>query len=612
MTPNLRRTALCSAILLSLTLAACSSSGGKQGDAPPGALVNNPFAPAGARSYDEVRVGTLRVFGDSFSALDFTETRRTLNWAKELYGRGRADDLEIYAIGGARAAKGTTTAFDKQVDTFRASGTPMGDGDLSVVYFGYNDIGRNGSTDNLRAARAGYFDGINQLIAAGATNGRNRIFVTQIHDWSRNPNASDSTAGQVVDWNNFVAEQANANLNIVAVDLYTVINRIFENPTRFGFTNVTSSSRAGSAVDYLYFDGTHFGNRGQTVISRTFEHYLTRGWEWASTVSAGAQAAALLNQDIDRELLVLSYADRKQPRSGLQLHALGNLKRAGSGSGFDPSTAIGHLARLNADSLSRQSDPVRSGLAMSYRPHGETGLRSGRFGMAFSHAGNPRYFSDQFSPLAQKNDFSTTSFYWQQAFGDFNLTAHAAHLRTRYENHKFDDLLNDRFTNTGTGTTWSFEQKLRHTSRQGGVWLSPWVSVTHLSHRLDPMLGRSLYTTDVQYSARRAAEWQSALGLDIQSGSIDLGRQRSLQLSASVWHRASLQRDPVQISMRETGGIGAIQRESIARPALRQTQLQLDAQLQLTRQVDMLATFAAIRGEGQDDQRFNLLTRIRF
>jgi hypothetical protein len=612
MIPNLRRTTLCSAILLSLTLAACSSSGGRQGDAPPGALASNPFAPAGARSYDEVRVGTLRVFGDSYSALDFTETRRTLNWAKELHGRGRANDLELYAIGGARAAKGTSTAFDKQVETFRSGGTPVGDGDLSVVYFGYNDIGRNGSSDNLRAARAGYFDGINQLIAAGATDGRNRIFVTQIHDWSRNPNASDSTAGQVVAWNNFVAEQANANPNIVAVDLYTVLNRIYEDPVRFGFTNVTSSSRGGSAIDYLYFDGTHFGNRGQTVISRTFEHYITRGWEWASTVSAGAEAAARLNQDIDRELLVLSYADRQQPVTGLQLHVLGNPKQSSVGSVFDASTALGHVAQLNADSLSRQSDPVRRGLAMSYRPQGGTGLSGGRFGVAFSNTETPRYFSDQFSPLAQKNDISTTSVYWQQAFGNFNLTAHAAHLRTRYENHKFDDLLNDRFTNTGTGTTWSFEQKLRHTSRQGGVWLSPWVSVTHLSHQLDPMLGRSLYTTDVQYNARRTGEWQSALGLDVQSEAIDLGKQRSLRLSAGVLHRTSLQRDPVRVSMRETGGIGAVQRESIARPTLRETELQLDAQLQLTRQVDMLATFAAIRGDGRNDQRFNLLTRIRF
>lgn len=612
MTPNLRRTTLCSAILLSLTLAACSSSGGRQGDAPPGALASNPFAPAGARSYDEVRVGTLRVFGDSYSALDYTETRRTLNWAKELHGRGRTNDLELYAIGGARAAKGTSTAFDKQVETYVRAGTSMGNGDLSVVYFGYNDIGRGGSADNLRAARAGYFDGINELIRAGATNGNNRIFVTQIHDWSRNPNARDDTAGQVVAWNNFVAEQANANPNIVAVDLYTVFNRIYENPELYGFTNITSTSRAGSAVDYLYFDGSHFGNRGQTIISRTFEHYITRGWEWASTVSAGAEAATRLNRDIDNNLLVLSYADRKQPVTGLQLHALGNLNQGRTASVFDASTAIGHLAQLNADSLSRQSDPVRRGLAMSYRPHGDAGLGSARFGMAFSNTETPRYFSDQFSPLAQKNDISTTSVYWQQAFGDFNLTAHAAHLRTRYENHKFDDLLNDRFTNTGTGTTWSFEQKLRHTSRQGGVWLSPWVSVTHLSHQLDPMLGRSLYTTDVQYTARRTGEWQSALGLDVHSDAIDLGKQRSLRLSAGLLHRTSLQRDPVRVSMRETGGFGAVQRESIARPTLRQTELQLDAQLQLTRQVDMLATFAAVRGDGRDDQRFNLLTRIRF
>ncbi|MDV7389866.1 hypothetical protein RZS08_00875, partial [Arthrospira platensis SPKY1] len=105
--------------------------------------------------------------------------------------------------------------------------------------------------------------------------------------------------------------------------------------------------------------------------------------------------------------------------------------------------------------------------------------------------------------------------------------------------------------------------------------------------------------------ARRSGEWQSALGLDVQSEVIDLGQQRNLRLSAGVLHRTSLQRDPVQVSMFETGGLGVAQRESIARPTLRQTQVQLDAQLQLSRQVDMLANFAAIRGDGQNDRRFN-------
>jgi len=612
MKPSLRRTALCSAIVMSLTMTACSSSGGRQGEAPPGALASNPFAPAGARSFDDVRLGTLRVFGDSYSALDYTQSRGTINWASELQNRGRAERTDIYAIGGARAAKGTTTAFDRQVNVFLNGNNPVGDGDLAVVYFGYNDIGRNGSTDGLRAARAGYFDGINQLIRAGAADGNNRIFVTQIHDWSRNPATSDSTAGQVVTWNNFVAEQANANLNIVAVDLYTVFNRIYEDPARYGFVNVTSVDYARSPIDALYYDRNHFGDRGQAIISRTFEHYITRGWEWASTVSAGAEAAARLNQDIDRELLVLSYADRRQPVTGLQVHALGNLQQPRAGTAFDSSSALGHLARLNAESVSRQTDPTRQGFALSYRPQSVTGQTAGRFGMAFSSSQTPRHFSDRFSPLAQKNDFSTTSVYWQQRFADVDFTAHAAHLRTRYENHKFDDILNDRFANTGTGSTWSFEQKLRHTSRQAGMWVSPWVSVTHLSHQLDPMLGRSLYTTDVQYTARRSSEWQSALGLDLQSDTIDLGNRRSLRLSAGVQHRFSIRRDPVQVSMRETGGFGAVQRESIARPSLRQTQVHLNAQLELTPSTDVLATFATDSSQPRDGQRVNLLTRIRF
>ncbi|MEZ5662309.1 MAG: GDSL-type esterase/lipase family protein [Burkholderiaceae bacterium] len=610
MKPSIRPTAICTAVLLSLTLAACSSSGGKQADAPASALATNPFAPAGARSYDEVHVGTLRVFGDSYTSIDYTQSRGTSNWAVELQTRGRTTGLENYAIGGAKAAKGASIAFDRQLDTFGATGTPIANGDLSIVYFGYNDIGRHGSSDNLRAARAGYYDGVNRLIAAGATNDKNRIFLTQIHDWSRNPRNDPGTASQVVAWNNFVGEQANANPNIVAVDLYTVFNRIYEDPAKYGFANVTSVNYYGSFTDALYQDPQHFGSRGQAIISRTFEHYLTRGWEWANTVAAGAEAAARLNKDIDDELLVLTYADRVKPQTGLRVHALGSLKQAATGTASDATAAL--RARFNGGNTSGSSDPDRQGFAFSYRPHGETGQKAGRFGMAFTSSQTPRYFSDRFSPLAQKNEFNTTSVYWQQRFGDLDFTAHAAHLRTSYENYKYDDLLNDRFTNSGTGTTWSFEQKLRHTSRQGGVWVSPWMSLTHLSHQLDPMLGHSLYTSDIQYTAQRNGQWNTAIGLDLQSDPIGLGRQRSLRLSAGLVHRVSLQRDPVQVVMRETGGFGAVQRESISLPTTRQTQFQLNAQLQLTPRVDMLATFATDSSEPDNGQSLSLLARLRF
>lgn len=621
MKTNLRQTAVYSAVMLCIVLTGCASSGGQSNDASPAALANNPFAAPGATSFEQVKVNTLRVYGDSYSGLDFTGSRGTINWATELHNRGRAERVDNYAIGGARAAKGSSTAFDRQINASLNGNNPIGSGDplnadLAVVYFGYNDIGVNGSTDGLRSARAGYFDGINTLIKAGATRGNSRIFLTQIHDWSRNPRNDPNTAGQVVAWNNFIAEQANANPNIVAVDLYTVFNRIYADPARFGFVNVTTRDYGRSSIDALYLDLNHFGNRGQDVISRTFEHYLTRGWEWASTINAGAEAALRLNQDIDNHVLLFKHNSRNQPTSGFAVQAMGSLAdqayrpaRYEMFPGSSSPTRVDMTGKLNlAGSNTR-------GLALSFQPVQEVGTGSSRIGLAINSSHTPHYFNERHSSLSQKSDFNATTMFWHKAVRGFDFTTQASFLRTKFDSYKYDDLLDLRVANAGAGSTLSFEQRLRHSSRQGNMTVSPWVSLTHLTHTLDAQTAQSIYTSDVRYAATRSSEWLSGVGLDLRSDPIELGHRRSMTLGAGVSHLFSLKRDSVGVAMQETGGFGAygaVQREVFDRARINRTQIGFNAAVSLSPTFNVQAFYATDAGDMKQGQRVSLQANMQF
>lgn len=617
----IRQTAIHSAVTLCIVLTGCASSGGRSGDAvSPEALARNPFATPGATSFNEVKVKTLRVYGDSYSALDYTDTRNTINWATELGKRGRAERVDNYAIGGARAASGRYNSLDRQISASMQGNNPIGSGDalnadLAVVYLGYNDIGPRGSSDALRSARAGYFDGINTLIRAGATSGNNRIFLTQIHDWSRNPRNDPSTASQIVMWNDFVAIQANANPNIVAVDLFTVFNRVYDNPARFGLVDVTKVDTARSSIDALYFDSQHFGNRGQDIISRTFEHYITRGWEWASTINAGAEAALRLNQDIDNRVLLFNHNSNPQP-SGFAVHALGGLEQeAYRPARYEMFPGSAHPARADFANRTSLTGSDTRGFALSYQPEQRIGNGTQRLGLAINTSQTPRYFNERHTPWSQKSDFNATTLFWHKAVRGFDFTTQASFLRTKFDSYKYDDLLDLRVANAGAGSTWSFEQRLRHSTRHGNMTFSPWVSLTHLTHTLDAQTAQSLYTTDVQYSATKSSEWLSGFGLDMRSDPIDLGKRRSIILGAGVSHLVSLKRDAVGVTMQETGGYGAygaVQREVFARPRINRTQIGLNASMALSPTFHMQAAYVTDAGDLRQGQRVSLQANMKF
>ena len=170
------------------------------------------------------------------------------------------------------------------------------------------------SSQDLAAGRAGYRAGIDRLVAAGAAGSDRKLFVTLLTDWTRSPGISSDFRGRVDDWNGFVSGIANGNDNIIAVDLFTVFEKIYDDPGRFGFTNVSTADAGRSSTDALFFDQLHFGDRGQDIIARVYRHYLTRAWDWANTLDSGGSSARQLNRDIDNGLLVLGLDDTTADR----------------------------------------------------------------------------------------------------------------------------------------------------------------------------------------------------------------------------------------------------------------------------------------------------------
>lgn len=584
---------------IALMLAAGCSSSPKQADVP---ATPNPFAVSGATSPDQVKVNRMRVFGDSYSDPGYTDPRGILNWARELQSNGTVAKTENYAIGGAKASFTQTTSIDRQIAAWKRTGSVVTERDLAVTYFGYNDIGRNGKpADEIAASKAGYTEAINQLVQAGAANGTNRIFMTQIHDWSRNPGVNPTrSAGQIVDWNNFVAGLANSNPNIIAVDLYTAFNRVLNEPQKYGFTNITEEDPSKHRTTALFYDAIHFGSRGEEIIARVFKHYLTRAWNWANALEAGAASAAQLNKDIDQGLLVLAMQERQPGTSAFSLVPLGmdNAKR------LDASSPL----RLNGS-----GNQAYAGLAFNFTGQSATGGGAPQFGLAL----NQKVGQTRLDGMEERTQLGfqahAATLYWMQPVGSSLLwTNHVSHLSQQFGQYGQDDILQTAIANERKGSGLSFESKLRYTMGSSWATVTPWVSLTQMQQRLNAGTMQSMYTTDVSFSSIKSNELVSGLGVDLQFQPVSLGNGRQLQFGGSLMHRESLNRTPYTVSMREASQPLVTQREFIERKAIKQTYLGLNANMGLTRHLHLNAAYAVDLQQREETQAVQLKAVLSF
>lgn len=568
-----------------LVLTGCASSG----NTAKVAATPNPFAITGSTGTDQVKVNTLRVFGDSYTDPAFTNSIKTLNWASALKGSGYTSEVENYAKGGARTSFSQTISFDKQIAAWKSKNSGIAERDLTITYLGYNDIGRSGrSAGFVAASKAGYVEGINQLVAAGAASGTNRIFVTQIHDWSRNPGVNTGlTKDQVVDWNNHVAAIANGNLNILAVDLYTTFNRILNDPAKYGFSNVTSVDPSRHAVDALFYDSIHFGSRGQEIIARTYAHYLTRAWNWANALEAGSASAAQLNQDIDQGLLVLGMQQQGQKilGSAFSLVPLGLQAQASQDRNVQR-PSFNHY-------ISGQKAPAFSGVALNFNGADAGWGGASQVGLALhqKQGSTPVGSAERQTRMGMQSH--AASVYWVKPLSDFLLTTQVSQSSQRFSQSAADDLVLRSVDNSRKGSNWSMESKLRYSINQPAFTLTPWASLTQTRQRLDAGTLQTLYTSDVTFSATQSKEWVSGLGVDLQFTPVRLSGGRQLQWGGSLMHRESISRDAFVVSMREAAQPLAVQRELIDRARINQTYLGLNAQLDLSKHWNLSASYAA-------------------
>ncbi len=561
-----------------------------------------------------MRVDDLRIFGDSYSERNYGGV--TTTWGTVLERQGTVADLENYAIGGARAASGFSIAFDRQLDTWENANSRIGAGDLTAVYFGYNDLGQD-----LAAGRAGYRAGIDRLVAAGAAGSDRKLFVTLLTDWTRSPGISSDFRGRVNDWNGFVAGIANGNDNIIAVDLFTVFEKIYDNPGRFGFTNVSTVDADRSDSDALFFDSLHFGDRGQDIIARVYRHYLTRAWDWANTLDSGGSTARQLNRDIDNGLLVLGLDDTTADRPlGLSTFAFGNAGLATAHTVAFGERVDGRLG-MTTGAAAAASDPTRLGFSEAYRRTSEAGGvaldvnlgangsgQARRFGLAVSRYDDASGSSDSATSLVQEQSSDAVSLYWQQAAAGFQATTQFSYLQHQFEDRSNDEILGNSGVSEHAGRTWALDQKIARPTRVGSNTFVPWASLGYQMHELDPYEAESLYTSDVSFSGATASDVLGALGLDVRHEPIDLGGGRHLWLKAGASYLASLYRDDVEVTMSEAALPGLSQQQTIERDQIERIDVSFGAVLGLNPDLNLRAAYAFTTDRVDHDQlvRFSL------
>ena len=579
--PSLKLT-VC-ALACSLFLAACGST-----QKIP--VTPNPFSADGTGSSENVRVNTLRAFGDSYTAEDYSQATGTTNWTRQLAGMVPISSIQNYAIGGAQAQSGESRSFANQINTWEQRNSSITNQDLTVVYFGYNDIGDGKSSDSYARSRADYRQGVNRLVAQGAASNNNRIFVTRIHDWSKNPGTNPNTAGAVKDWVDFVASVANENPNIIAVDLYTVFNRVYKDPAKFGFNNVTEANALLSNRDFLYYDAVHFGNKGQEIIARTYRHYLTRAWNWANALKAGGSAASQLNQDINRNVLSLNNSTAVDANQNFRLVPLlsSNLRPANTGADNNPSF----------------------GLAFDVKTSSKDGLNDGRLGLALNSA-DKRFDNVNGEQLSASLRSQSAALYWMQPQGAFHFSAQLSNSQHRVDQFGHDELLVRSINNQRNGQTWSLEGALRYTLEAGSTRLTPWMSINQQRSSLNAGKDQSIYTTDVQYSKINANQLLGNLGIDFVSQPLHFGGHTQITWGGGIAHQQTLKQNNIQVSLKEDIYGDTTFRETLVNPRVNKTQLSLSTQADIKKRLRMQATWS-VDPVNQQDQTLNISTVLPF
>jgi len=486
---------------LVLGLAGCTGggSGGGGAGAPWQGLFNVPniYVKNKAKSVNDIEVKRAVVFGDSYSAHDTPLPYR--QWHEQARDLGLFRTVSDYAVPGAEASATPHSgrSLRQQVDSFLANDSYAND-ELTLIFIGFNDIRLAGSLSEMDAIKADAQAEFDRLEAAGATARERRVFLMLSPNYGRYPNVADPAVrtAYTLDWANFLTAYGNAHINVVPVDLFTFFERVFNEPGRFGLTNVTTPDPAnavGPHATALFYDSIHFGDRGHALIAALVEHYLSEGWDWANTLTHGPDTVARLNRDIDAGLIT---AFTRRQEGVPALFAFGT---AGA-----PSEDRGELG-LRAE----QAGARTFGLGWRLSPTLGVALVQGRDATAFR--------SEAAGAIeGGRSDVRMGGVALVGRLGDaWSLEGAALWSREQLERRRFDS-----FTATATrGDTAARGRQLRArlsgSFALGGAWLQPWAGAILGQRRIDGYAMADPYVDTVRFGAVTLAERSLEVGAQL-------------------------------------------------------------------------------------------------
>ena len=507
----------------------------------------NPYVLAGASNVGDVQVDRTFVFGDSYSA---TQHGGVDGWINFLKRDGKTKNFTNFAIGGARARSTVKKSFDAQINAFKNQDKKPNGRDLTVAYFGYNDLG---ARNTLQSSFDDYKTGLNQLRNLGVTNKNQRLFVTLLHDWGRNPAIDDSLRSKALDWNKKIIAYVNNHDRVVAVDMFTPFERIFKNPGKFGFTNVTSADPGKADSTALFADGAHFGKRGQKIISQIYSYYLTRGWDFSNNLAAGSAATAKLNQDLDKGL-VFSLADKSEPLRFFQL---------GEG---DSAPLEGKTEGMRTDFRTHFAEGENNGgIGMAYA------LNEGfDIGVTLSRYDVANDIEKQLATNEARVEQKAVSFYGQTKFdsGDFGQWQSRTRVTWAENEHlnlSQDTLLGSRNRARTEGQSFVAQETVSGMMRGDGFWLQPWADVTYSEQQIDGYRIANDYLGDTIYGGNEASELWTSIGLAARLDSFEITNDHNLDFTARAAYARSLYREDYAINVREIGLLDQSSVEEIKR-----------------------------------------------
>lgn len=218
-------------------------------------------------------------------------------WAEQLAPKlGLEFDSELnFSIAGATTGTVNITnrllpillplpGLQVQIDEFAAANPSADPNGLYVLWAGSNDYLDEGITD-VEIPVNNLLSAANKLAAVGARN----LMVLNLPNLAASPRGSDSGTGQSLEQlsNAHNAELAtalttleqNPNLNVISLDVNSLLNEAIANPQSFGFTNVSDAFLDADGSDpnqFLFWDELHPTQPAHALIADRAAKTITR------------------------------------------------------------------------------------------------------------------------------------------------------------------------------------------------------------------------------------------------------------------------------------------------------------------------------------------------